>query len=216
MPAVTNFSVDKFPALMILELSSMPVLREWVTVLTVDDEEGRRGQVPIFPCLTGLWLKECPQLRPEPCLPPSVKDLGISRTSKENLSLILECAMPLGGGDAAVSLQPPPDKGLRELIIQECQQLTCLPESLRSFTSLQRLVIDYCEDLERIEDWLGELTELQSLEIDGCSSLRYLPAHKMTTLKKLTIDDCPLLFDAAKQFVDTSIDHIEEVYVNNR
>nr|CAD1828958.1 unnamed protein product [Ananas comosus var. bracteatus] len=216
MPAITNLGVDKFPVLMILKLSSMPLLREWVTVLTVDDEEGRRERVPIFPCLGGLLLKECPQLRPEPCLPPSVEYLLISQASKENLSLILECVMPLGGGDAAVSLQPPPDTGLRELIIQKCRQLTCLPESLRGLTSLQWLTIWDCKGLERIEDWLGELTELQSLEISGCSSLRYLPAHKMTTLKKLHIKGSPLLFDADEHFVDTSVDHIEEVKVDGR
>ncbi|XP_020081578.1 putative disease resistance protein RGA1 isoform X2 [Ananas comosus] len=42
MPAVTNLGVDKFPALTSLCLASMPMLREWVTVLTVDDEECRR------------------------------------------------------------------------------------------------------------------------------------------------------------------------------
>ncbi|OAY65319.1 Disease resistance protein TAO1 [Ananas comosus] len=168
--------------------------------------------------LRSLKLKwnilKCPQLRPEPCLPPSVKSLDFYRTSKENLSLILERAMPFGGGDAAVSPQPPPDKGLRSLGIRGCEQLTCLPESLRSLTSLQRLEIWSCQDLERIEDWLGELTELQCLFINGCSSLRYLPAHKMTTLKILHIVGCPLLFDADGQFVDTSVDHIKYVYVD--
>nr|CAD1828939.1 unnamed protein product [Ananas comosus var. bracteatus] len=97
MPAITNLGVDKFPALTRLLLGCMPGLREWVTVLTVDDEEGRRERVPIFSCLTNLLLKECPQLRPEPCLPPSVEYLTISRTSSENLSLILERATPLDG-----------------------------------------------------------------------------------------------------------------------
>ncbi|OAY76180.1 putative disease resistance protein [Ananas comosus] len=194
----------------------MPELREWVTVLTVDDEEGRRERVPIFPRLTGLWLKECPQLRPEPCVPPSVKYVTISRASKENLSLILERAMPFGGGDAAVSPQPPPDKGLRSLGIDECHQLTCLPESLRGLTSLQRLRISDCEDLERIEDWLGELSDLQSLSIWKCGSLRYLPAHKMTALQELDINKCPLLFDADGRFVDTSVDHIKNVEVDGR
>nr|CAD1828929.1 unnamed protein product [Ananas comosus var. bracteatus] len=216
MPAVTNLGVDKFPALTRLDLSSMPVLREWVTVLTVDDEEGRRERVPIFPRLTGLWLKECPQLRPEPCLPPSVLIMIISRTSSENLSLILERATPLGDGNAAISHQPPPDKGLQDLVINECQQLTCLPESLRSLTSLPCLAIDDCKDLERIEDWLGELTELRSLWIVKCSSLHYLPAHKMTALQELRIRDCPLLFAADGRFVDTSVDHIKNVEVDRR
>ncbi|XP_020085968.1 putative disease resistance protein RGA3 [Ananas comosus] len=216
MPAITNLGVDKFPALTRLLLGCMPGLREWVTVLTVDDEEGRRERVPIFSCLTNLLLKECPQLRPEPCLPPSVEYLTISRTSSENLSLILERATPLDGGDAAVSLQPRPNKGLQSLAIVGCQQLTCLPESLRSLTSLHILRIQNCEDLERIEDWLGELSDLQSLFIYWCSSLRYLPAHKMTALKELTIFCCPLLFNAAGQFVDTTVDHIKYVSVNGR
>nr|CAD1828926.1 unnamed protein product [Ananas comosus var. bracteatus] len=227
MPAITNFGVEfygdshitasanKFPALTSLNLSSMPMLREWVTVLTVDDEECRRERVPIFPCLTHLILNECPQFSPEPCLPASVEELIISGTSKENLSLILSRAMPLDGGDAAVSPQPPRNKGLRNLIIDECQQLTCLPESLRSLTSLQNLRICGCEDLERIEDWLGELTELQSLFI-CLPSLRYLPAHKMTALQGLYIADCPLLFDADRRFVDTSVDHIKNVDVHGR
>nr|CAD1828931.1 unnamed protein product [Ananas comosus var. bracteatus] len=175
---------------------------------------GRRERVPIFPRLTGLWLKECPQLRPEPCLPPSVLIMIISRTSSENLSLILERATPFGDGNAAVSHQPPPDKGLQDLVINECQQLTCLPESLRGLTSLQRLDIWGCHDLGRIEDWLGELSDLQSLTISKCRSLRYLPARKMAALQKLSIGNCPLLFDADGQFVDTSVDHIKEVYVN--
>nr|CAD1828953.1 unnamed protein product [Ananas comosus var. bracteatus] len=216
MPAVTNLGVDKFPALTTLLLGRMPVLREWVTVLMVDDEEGRRERVPIFPRLTSLSLSACPQLRPEPCLPPSVEYLTISRASSENLSLILERTRPPDGVDAAVSLQPPPNMGLRSLAIEGCQQLTCLPESLRSLTSLHSLRIQHCEDLERIEDWLGELSDLQSLFIYWCSSLRYLPAHKMTALEQLRTNDCPLLFNAAGQFVDTSVDHIKEVYVNIR
>ncbi|XP_020087398.1 disease resistance protein RGA2-like isoform X2 [Ananas comosus] len=212
MPAITNLGVDKFPALRSLELSCMPVLREWVTVLTVDDEEGRRERVPIFPCLTHLYLKECPKLRPEPCLPASVGFLTISGTSSGNLSLILERATPLDdGGDAADSLQPPPNKELWDLTIEKCQQLTCLPESLRSLTSLRYMTIKDCEDLERIEDWLGELADLRLLEIWGCSSLRY---HKMTALEELEIKDCPLLLDADGQFVDTSVDHIKYVTVN--
>nr|CAD1828936.1 unnamed protein product [Ananas comosus var. bracteatus] len=152
MPAVTNLGVDKFPALTTLELSSMPELREWVTVLTVDDEEGRRERVPFFRVSLNCGLKD----------------------------------------------------------------LTCLPESLRGLTSLQRLRISDCEDLERIEDWLGELSDLQSLEIWECSSLRYLPAHKMTTLQELDINKCPLLFDADGRFVDTSVDHIKNVEVDGR
>nr|CAD1828957.1 unnamed protein product [Ananas comosus var. bracteatus] len=226
MPAVTSFGVEfygdshitasasKFTELTRLHLYHMPVLREWVTVLTVDDKEGRRERVPIFPCLTQLWLSECPQFSPEPCLPASVEELAISRTSSENLSLILERATPLDSGDAAVSLQPPPNKGLRALAIEKCQQLTCLPKSLRSLTSLQCLTIEDCRDLERIEDWLGELSDLQSLNIWWCSSLRYLPAHKMTALEQLRIRNCPLLFDADGRFIDTSVDHIEYVSVN--
>nr|CAD1834383.1 unnamed protein product [Ananas comosus var. bracteatus] len=217
MPAITNLGAEfygddhtnMFPALMTLDLSYTPVLQEWVTMLTVDDEEGRRERVPIFPYLDELSLKECPELRPEPCLPASVEDLTISETSSENLSLILERATPVDG-------RPPPNRGLRDLTIEECQQLTCLPESLRGLTALHSLRIWDCEDLERIEDWLGELPGLQCLEISGCSSLRYLPAHKMTTLTELSIHDCPLLFDAGGQFVDTSVDHIEEVCVNGR
>nr|CAD1828924.1 unnamed protein product [Ananas comosus var. bracteatus] len=216
MPAITNLGVDKFPALTRLRLSRMPVLREWVTVMTVDGKEGRRERVPIFPCLTHLSLTKCPQFRPEPCLPPSVEDLDISGTSSENLSLILECVTPLDERDAAVSLQPPPNKGLRNLTITKCQQLTCLPESLRGLTSLQSLRIRGCHDLERIEDWLGELSDLQSLSIHGCSSLRYLPAHKMTALQELGIGNCPLLFDADGRFVDTSVDHIKYIYVDGR
>ncbi|OAY76183.1 putative disease resistance protein RGA1 [Ananas comosus] len=214
MPAITNLGVDKFPALTSLCLASMPMLREWVTVKTVDDEEGRRERVSLFPCLTQLWLSECPQFSPEPCLPASVENLYISRTSSENLSLILERATPLDGGDAAVSLQPPPDKGLQGIIIYECQQLTCLPESLRGLTSLQRLEIWSCHDLERIEDWLGELSDLQSLSISECGSLRYLPARKMAALQELYIWNCPLLFDADGRFVDTSVDHIKYVIVD--
>ncbi|XP_020086776.1 disease resistance protein RGA2-like [Ananas comosus] len=88
MPAVTNLGgggVGKFPALTSLDLCSMPMLREWVTVMTVDDEEGRRERVPLFPCLANLILYECPQFSPEPCLPASVAYLAIHRTSKENL-----------------------------------------------------------------------------------------------------------------------------------
>ncbi|OAY76188.1 Disease resistance protein TAO1 [Ananas comosus] len=207
-------SLKLFPALTSLDLCSMPMLREWVTVMTVDDEEGRRERVPLFPCLAKLILYECPQFSPEPCLPASVEYLEISGTSSENLSLILERATPLDGGDAAVSLQPPPNKVLQYLIIDECQQLTCLPESLRGLTSLQRLDIWGCHDLERIEDWLGELSDLQSLTISKCRSLRYLPARKMAALQMLYIGNCPLLFDADGRFVDTSVDHIKEVYVN--
>ncbi|GAB4851722.1 hypothetical protein Ancab_031124 [Ancistrocladus abbreviatus] len=60
---------------------------------------------------------------------------------------------------------------LRRLLIQTCQGLTMLPESLKSCSDLERLVIEHCP-LSGIPQWLpSSLISLRELVIDHCPKL---------------------------------------------
>jgi len=88
---------------------------------------------------------------------------------------------------------------------------------LPSFPRLSELFIYHCPMLTSIE-WIHNCKSLQVLEIDYCLNLATLPEgmHRLTSLQKLTIEDCPILLqrynrDTGKDWA--KIAHIRELHL---
>jgi hypothetical protein len=86
---------------------------------------------------------------------------------------------------------------------------------LPSFPRLSKLIIWDCPMLTSIE-WIHNCKSLQVLRINHCLNLASLPEdmHRLTSLQKLTIKDCPILLqrynrDTGKDWA--KIAHIPEL-----
>ncbi|XP_062175540.1 putative disease resistance protein RGA1 [Alnus glutinosa] len=89
---------------------------------------------------------------------------------------------------------------------------------LPSFPRLSELSIWYCPTLTSIE-WIHNCKSLRLLEIRNCLNLASLPEgmHRLTSLQKLTIKDCPILLqrynrDTGKDWA--KIAHIPELHLS--
>ncbi|WVZ53608.1 hypothetical protein U9M48_004522 [Paspalum notatum var. saurae] len=116
---------------------------------------------------------------------------------------------------------------LEELTFSSCSDLTQLPESMRSLTSLWRLHIIGCLSLGTLPDWLAELHSLRYLELrmDNWKQLPEVTQHlsaleeldisgrvlmvlpewigQLSALRELAIQHCPAL-----QFLPQSIQRL--------
>jgi len=85
---------------------------------------------------------------------------------------------------------------LETISIEFCDDLTQVPESIRSLTSLQVLYIIGCPALGALPEWLGELCSLRDLEIRS-DNLKMLPdaIQHLTSLESLQLICCRALVE---------------------
>ncbi|XVF30494.1 hypothetical protein REPUB_Repub16aG0062900 [Reevesia pubescens] len=88
---------------------------------------------------------------------------------------------------------------LQTLVITELPQLEALPQWLLqgSANNLKYLSIEECQNLTTLPEW-HNLTSLEKLAIIDCPKLLSLP-EKMQRLKELKIEDCPDLSERCKK-----------------
>ncbi|KAJ0974660.1 hypothetical protein J5N97_016625 [Dioscorea zingiberensis] len=195
-----NGEVMGFPSLNELEFQDMPCLEEW------NISEGETQ----LPCITDIWISECPKLMELPQLPSTVTRLTISEVALTCLPML----RPSSTSPAALSFLSIHDclklttlqggllsqqlSFLEELTIANCEELVSLPaECFRPFVSLRKLHIYDCPKLTCSS---LETTNLlpRSLEVLGfrsCSLEFINPMLKsltsLTSLTHLKIDECP-------------------------
>ncbi|KAK9138375.1 hypothetical protein Sjap_008969 [Stephania japonica] len=91
---------------------------------------------------------------------------------------------------------------LNSLHIYGWSCLKSLPEQIQHLSRLEYLNIFGFDGMENLPDWLGKLTALETLEISICKNLMHLPSanamRKLTSLRKLNIQFCPLLTERCK------------------
>ncbi|KAF9608577.1 hypothetical protein IFM89_010009 [Coptis chinensis] len=82
---------------------------------------------------------------------------------------------------------------LRNLSIENCNSLKCLPMVMRSLKALEHLTIMYCPKLASFPVDMQHLTTLRSLNILSCPELTCLPEElqHVTTLQNLEIRSSP-------------------------
>ncbi|CAN6315027.1 unnamed protein product [Urochloa humidicola] len=222
MPSLVSISSGPFPSLVKLVMHGLPSLGEvWLVAerTMLDGEEAgaysnfrpHLGQVGVGNCLSDLSILDCPKLKVKPYLPSSLQSLHLHR-GNENL---LQSPGPCQGSSSSptfrllkkLELQGMTGLGsgrgwellrhmiaLESLQIYDSYELTKLPESLGSLTSLQSLKVESCA-IHVLPECLGELHSLQELTISFCHSLSSLPQSTthLTSLQVLRIGSCDAL-----------------------
>ncbi|KAK9725898.1 hypothetical protein RND81_05G176600 [Saponaria officinalis] len=89
---------------------------------------------------------------------------------------------------------------LKELGLVGSLHIRSLPEQLGLLTRITSLHLLWFYDLEEISEWVCNLSSLESLELRLCPSLKCLPSkealRRLTKLRRLLINDCPLLAES--------------------
>ncbi|CDP08105.1 unnamed protein product [Coffea canephora] len=221
-------AVVSFPALKELILEDMPDLKEWSGLMCHDSSH---SLVKIFPSLEILRVELCPKLV---SLPDGVASLVVlavlncpSLVSIPDIhSLRSLIALNLRGCDNLRSLPSGmenkefqhPFASLRSLRLFGWQAVTSLPEQIQHLSNLIFLLIAYFDGIVALPEFLGSIHSLEELYIVDCQNLLYLPSaeavRRLTKLRKLAIEGCPLLKDRCKKEIGQEwykIAHIPEI-----
>ncbi|CAK9870214.1 unnamed protein product, partial [Sphagnum jensenii] len=83
-------------------------------------------------------------------------------------------------------------KHLRELMLERCENLKELPQSIGSISSLSILNLSWCKSIESLPTTLGDLKHLTKLMLEGCENLKELPQSigNISSLSRLDLSYC--------------------------
>ncbi|XP_021863012.2 disease resistance protein RGA2 [Spinacia oleracea] len=185
------------------------------------------GRLELYSCeeLTSLWngfsiqfntsllelhIVNCPKLISIPC---SMNQL----VSLETM-VIRDCQeLDLERGDYLRGLQ-----NLRTLEITGSPKLRNLPRGIQSAaSSLQYLWIEDCKELTTLPNWLKNFTLLRKINIYSCPKLVALPEglSQLRCLQKIQIENCSLLSNRCDRHTGEDyphISHVPQVYIDER
>ncbi|KAF8711259.1 hypothetical protein HU200_029279 [Digitaria exilis] len=188
----------EFPSLKSLYLLKMTNLEElWTTTNGIETHGEEFGAKYCFPVLSELSITSCPKLNVKPYFPPSLVTLSFQESNEQLLCpgsssihsavshlRVLNLTEMTASSSSWEFLQFHTE--LVTLSIDSCGDLTQLPESIRSLTSLKHLRINRCSNLAMMPDWLGELRLLRSLSVYTTPMIDSLP-QSTEHLKFLTM-----------------------------
>ncbi|KAL8479531.1 hypothetical protein ACS0TY_026433 [Phlomoides rotata] len=103
---------------------------------------------------------------------------------------------------------------LENLIIEELDELACLPDWLfHNNQSLSLLTIRGCPKLKELPDGMQTLNSLQELSLEECPNLKSIPYSSssrqgFTLLRRLSIKVCPKLMNFPREMM-LSVDKLE-------
>ncbi|PKU61623.1 putative disease resistance protein RGA4 [Dendrobium catenatum] len=162
-----NDKYRAFPLLKELWIGRLEALEDWFEA-GVAAEDGC-----LFPCLTVLWLYNCPKLKELPTLPSEVESLTIDNNMEWTTLNFRSNSNPIP---------------LQTLNIIDCPNITSI--SLERFAALRKLEIRKCPNLIS----LGEMQTsnnchimLSDLEISDPSVLLMEPLRSIASLKRLCV-----------------------------
>uniref|UniRef100_A0ACD5WGD6 Uncharacterized protein n=1 Tax=Avena sativa TaxID=4498 RepID=A0ACD5WGD6_AVESA len=224
--ALESISIGPFPSLTSLTIYSMPCSLEWTTTArpimggeTVCDNQQTQC---CFPRLSDLYINGCPKLSVNPCFPTSLKNLQLNNSivspvhpqadnleslSCGNSNWVSSCSTLVNKPDIGIPSCTSDWEFLQHLralkflkILRRDEELTQLPESMRSLTALKQLSIHQCRGLRLLPECLGELGSLQKIEITDCENLSGLPEgiQHLTSLQDVKIISCSVFYQLPK------------------
>ncbi|KAB2086065.1 hypothetical protein ES319_A04G003000v1 [Gossypium barbadense] len=209
-----------FPSLKYLHLENCRKMKSWWrTIKPIDDDSNEDDTTVMgtstmaFPCLSKLWIKNCP-LTSMPLYPSVDDNLKLMNTSsrpfKQTIKMNMNAKTPSSSTSSLLLSK------LKSFHVKNLEDLDTpmLDESLQHLTSLKRLTIDGCtKNLSYLEIGnipklvslplgLQHLVELKTLKIYSCSGLRSLfPVFPhLTSLEEFSISDCKELELSAPKF----------------
>ncbi|RCV19654.1 hypothetical protein SETIT_3G402500v2 [Setaria italica] len=121
----------------------------------------------LLPCLESLYIYRCESLSEVLNLPPSLREIDITRCGK----------LQLLSGQL---------DGLQRLVIRICPELRSLESCLGEFSTLEHLSLRECESLASLPDGPQAYSSLRHLQITSCPGIQSLPS----SLKK-RLDNIP-------------------------
>ncbi|KAL0920581.1 hypothetical protein M5K25_009726 [Dendrobium thyrsiflorum] len=198
-----NYKVRIFPSLQVLYIEQLNALKDWFA-------GGAEEYECFFPCLTKMYLKDCPKLQELPVLPSKLEKLEIDNIGWKG------CYWLQGMRNYCnISIQNCPNllslKGYQEVETTEKWQLILseleindpsllTKEPLRSVTSIQKLKISINDAvisfLPEAEQWLLQVSpSLCVLEFEYLESLQSLPSslENLSSLEILRVKNVPQL-----------------------
>lgn len=158
--------------LKVLEIESMPKCLEWVGLESKN----------VFPRLEMLKVRDCEALRTLPSVHTSIRHVEI-----HNAGLL---AMPTFFGSSDTCSSPSLDLALSKLMISHCQHLETLWQGC-SLSALKELSIQQCASLSCLpEDSFGSLTSLETFEVVKCPNLVTGEIRLPPTVKTIILGLC--------------------------
>ncbi|KAG8650164.1 hypothetical protein MANES_07G009937v8 [Manihot esculenta] len=151
-----------FPSLKTLNLHGCPKLKGWQK----KRDDSTALELLQFPCLSHFSCNNCPSLTSIPQFPSLDESLNLQKASPQLVHQIFTPSI-----SSSSSIIPPLSK-LKHLSIVYIEELESLPrDGLRNLTCLQRLTIGFCLALKCLPQEMRSLTSLRELNIEMCPQL---------------------------------------------
>jgi len=158
-----------FPSLKSLELWEMASLEElWTTTSGFEIQDEELSAQCCFPVLSNLSIRDCPQLSSvKPYFPPLLENLFLRETNLHLLSpgsfshMLPPPANESSSSSSLHSVVP----HLKQLQLHVMRGSSSVWELLQYHTYLETLCINDCNDLTQVPESIRSLTSLQRLEI---------------------------------------------------
>ncbi|KAF4362751.1 hypothetical protein F8388_022408 [Cannabis sativa] len=173
----TNMSEDLLgsktallPSLQTLRLNNLPNLKGWWR----EAEEEKQMSFPYLPSLSKLIIKNCPKVACMPVYLHLKGKLHLEESSwkrfEETFRMMMMMSSNVGSIFPATSSFSPLSK-LERLDLIRIDDIECLPNCFKSFTSLNFLNIDSCLKLKDLCPGILHLSSLRHLQITNCEGL---------------------------------------------
>uniref|UniRef100_A0A803P711 Uncharacterized protein n=1 Tax=Cannabis sativa TaxID=3483 RepID=A0A803P711_CANSA len=173
----TNMSEDLLgsktallPSLQTLQLNNLPNLKGWWR----EAEEEKQMSFPYLPSLSKLIIKKCPKVACMPVYLHLKGKLHLEESSwkrfEETFRMMMMMSSNVGSIFPATSSFSPLSK-LERLDLIRIDDIECLPNCFKSFTSLNFLNIDGCLKLKDLCPGILHLSSLRHLQITNCEGL---------------------------------------------
>ncbi|XP_020579220.1 disease resistance protein RML1A-like [Phalaenopsis equestris] len=184
-----NDKVSVFPSLEVLSMKGLQVLEDWFDGAGAG--AGAAAYDCFFPCLTELFLDNCPNLQELPYLPPKLKNMHIERVGWK---APLNCKQG-SNNCCGISKSIP----LECLEVLSCSNITYLLQADARLEALRKLRIGGCPNLISLGGLLqvesGIEKSLRELTFRGLESLQFLlpSMERLASLKILRVGRVPQL-----------------------